>query len=214
MDILAWTEKEASLSSHAEYILFLEMTASGILQLLAGSERPIDPTKLSSKASVKEFLGSVGEHEVADVVQFVAYSLPSTTHNMVLSPPHVPPTLGSGQVECLYANHALQAQLLASPQAATLLRVLLTYSIGLADRLKPTLQATLLTATMNYFMVLHPHKEHQAVELFIQCYNWIEASVKYTLTSELSLFLRVAAKIGKKKMVERMVANSEWLRSV
>ena len=101
-----------------------------------------------------------------------------------------------------------------SPAFSSLIKVLLKAVLANMYDFDQAEQKTLMDIVFRYFYLHHAQKHHSAVELFIVCFNKISEAVRYAMTEEFILFMNVARKIGREKMVEVLLQKSTWLREI
>jgi hypothetical protein len=100
------------------------------------------------------------------------------------------------------------------PQFATLLRVLFEVIVARLGEVGPVEQRMLMLAAFRFYYLHQQVKGSGAVEVLISCFNAISESVRFALTEEFLLFLHVARKLGRERLVALLLGKSAWLRDI
>lgn len=114
--------------------------------------------------------------------------------------------------ECLYKNRALEYFVRSKPNYATLIRVLLKGAID--KNLKSAQQRTVMELAFRYFYAFHHDKKYAATDLFVQAYNKLDESTRFSLADEFILFFRIIRKLGKGRFADFLADKSEWVREI
>lgn len=65
-----------------------------------------------------------------------------------------------------------------------------------------------------YFYAYHNDKKFGATDIFIEAYNILSETTRFSLADDFVLFLKVISKIGKQKFVDFLIQKSPWLKEV
>lgn len=101
-----------------------------------------------------------------------------------------------------------------SPSFSILIKVLLKSVLANTYEFDQAEQKTLMDIVFRYFYLHHAQRHHSAVEMFIICFNKISEAVRFAMTEEFILFMNVAKKIGREKLVEVLLQKSTWLKDI
>lgn len=82
------------------------------------------------------------------------------------------------------------------------------------DEVGPMEQRILMLASFRYYYLYQQVKGSRAVEVLVNCFNAISESVRFALTEEFLLFLHVARKLGRERLVALLLDKSAWLREI
>jgi hypothetical protein len=80
--------------------------------------------------------------------------------------------------------------------------------------LKSGHQRLLMEIAIRYFYAFHHDKKQAATDLFIQAYNKLDESTRFSLADEFILFFRIIRKLGKGKFVDFLTEKSQWVRDI
>jgi hypothetical protein len=78
----------------------------------------------------------------------------------------------------------------------------------------PVEQRIVMLAAFRFYYLYQQVKDSRAVEVLVNCFNEISESVRFALTEEFLLFLHVARKLGREKLVYLLLDKSAWLRDI
>ena len=80
--------------------------------------------------------------------------------------------------------------------------------------LKPSQEKILMDIVFRYFYAFHHDKKYNATDIFMRTYNKLSESVRFALTDEFILFLRISRKIGKSKFIDFLIQKSQWFKQI
>lgn len=100
----------------------------------------------------------------------------------------------------------------SKPNYGTLIRILLKGAIE--KNLKSGQQRNVMELAFRYFYAFHHDKKYQATDLFIQAYNKLDESTRFSLADEFILFFRIIRKLGKGRFADFLAEKSEWVREI
>lgn len=100
----------------------------------------------------------------------------------------------------------------SKPGYGNLMRILLRGLIGML--LKPSQLRLLMEISFRYFYAFHHDKKQTAPELFVQAYNKLDESTRFSLADEFILFFRIIRKLGKNKFADFLADKSSWVRDI
>ncbi len=151
---------------------------------------------------------------VEELLSFLNVALPKVAFNILLPKEMLPPELKQSHetFECLYKNRSLEFFMRSKPAYGNLMRVLLRGVIGM--NMKPPQLRLLMEISFRYFYAFHYDKKQTVTELFIQAFNKLDESTRFSLADEFILFFRIIRKLGKGKFADFLADKSPWVRDI
>lgn len=71
-----------------------------------------------------------------------------------------------------------------------------------------------MLAAFRFYYLCQQVKGSRAVEVLVNCFNAISESVRFALTEEFLMFLHVARKLGRDRLITLLLDKSAWLRDI
>lgn len=62
-----------------------------------------------------------------------------------------------------------------------------------------------MDVVFRYFYAFHHDKKYSATDVFMRAYNKLSEQVRFALTGEFIVFIRVSQKIGKSKFIDFLI---------
>lgn len=84
----------------------------------------------------------------------------------------------------------------------------------IAINLKSGQQRILMEVVFRYFYAYHHDKKQAATDLFVQAYNKLDESTRFSLADEFILFFRIIRKLGKSKFADFLAEKSPWVKEI
>ena len=152
--------------------------------------------------------------DAADLLDFVSGCVPKTLLNILLSNESLPAQVKKKvkQLECLFANQAVEYFLKKHVKLSLLLKQILM--ILLTMEMPPLLLQRLMLLAMRYYCVYHFDKKYSAPEIVIHAYNRLTDELRRSLNDEFTLFFKIIQKLGKSKFIGFIADNSPFAKRI
>jgi hypothetical protein len=149
-----------------------------------------------------------------ELLSFLNVALPKVIFNILLSNEMLPPELKKDHqtFECLYKNRSFEFFMRSKQGYGNLMRVLIRGAVAMP--LKSGQQRVLMEIAFRYFYAYHHDKKQAATDIFVQAYNKLDESTRFSLADEFILFFRVIRKLGKGKFADFLAEKSPWVREI